>query len=51
VFDVFASLRIAVEDADARSLFQESRRSGRADSAGAAGDEYALVFQSTHKFV
>jgi hypothetical protein len=45
----FAGRGVAVEDADLRAFFQKAGGSGRADSAGASGDEDSFVFQAAHR--
>jgi hypothetical protein len=47
---MLAALGVAIENAYRRTLFQETRRCGRADSAGTACYEHTFPFESAHSF-
>jgi len=42
------SVRIVIEDGNARAFFEKARGGECADSAGAAGDHDSLVFRAAH---
>ncbi len=44
-----ASFGVAVENTDVRAFFEKASGSGRADAAGAAGDQDSFVGQAPHE--